>query len=124
MRQHAIPTAADLVEAVREFLVEEVRSATSGRVEFLARVAGNALAIVERELRYGPEDAARHAERLARLGMHDDRELAREIRSGALDDRIEEVVAAVRADTLERLRVANPRWLTAADADELDSEPR
>jgi hypothetical protein len=124
MTQHAIPTAADLVEAVREFLAEEVRPATSGRVEFLTRVAGNTLAIVERELRFGPAAEAAHRERLAQLGVADDHELARAIRSGALDARVEDVLDTVRADTLQRIRVANPRWLTAADAAELDIEPR
>jgi aminoglycoside phosphotransferase (APT) family kinase protein len=48
------PTARELLEAVREFLTGEVMPATSGQVAFHARVAANALAIVERELALGP----------------------------------------------------------------------
>jgi Domain of unknown function (DUF6285) len=114
--EHAVPTPAELIEAVREFLTDEVRPATTGRVAFLARVAANVLAIVERELELGPAVAAEHRERLARLGMTDDAELAAQIRAGALDDRIDDVVGVLRASSLARVRIANPRWLTPEDA--------
>jgi aminoglycoside phosphotransferase (APT) family kinase protein len=44
------PTASELLEAVREYLVSSVMLATSGQVAFHARVAANAIAIVAREL--------------------------------------------------------------------------
>jgi len=44
------PTARELLDAVRSFLLDDVVPATSGRVSFHARVAANAVAIVEREL--------------------------------------------------------------------------
>jgi len=44
------PTASELLEAVREYLVGSVMPATAGQVAFHARVAANALAIVAREL--------------------------------------------------------------------------
>ncbi len=47
---HGRPTAAELVTAVAEFLDDDVRGATDGRVNFHARVAANVLRIVEREL--------------------------------------------------------------------------
>ncbi len=47
---HGRPTAAELVAAVAEFLEADVREATGGQVNFHARVAANALRIVEREL--------------------------------------------------------------------------
>jgi len=53
LRQHAPfgrPTATELLEAVREYLLGDVMPATSGQVAFHARVAANALAIVAREL--------------------------------------------------------------------------
>jgi hypothetical protein len=113
--EHAVPTTGELVEAVREFLTDEVQPATTGRVAFLARVAVNVLAIVERELELGPAAAAEHQERLTRLGVCDDAELAAQIRAGALGERLDDVVAALRASTTERVRIANPRWLTAED---------
>jgi hypothetical protein len=107
---HDPPTAAQLVEAVREWLEGDVMAATDGRVRFHARVAVNVLAIVERELRLGPQQAMAHAERLAHLGVADDAELATRIRSGQLDDRYDEVRAAVWAAVLDKLAVANPRY--------------
>ena len=47
---HGRPTAAELVAAVAEFLETDVREATSGSVNFHARVAANVLRTVEREL--------------------------------------------------------------------------
>ena len=51
---HGRPTASELLEAVREYLLGSVLPATSGQVAFHARVAANALAIVARELELGP----------------------------------------------------------------------
>jgi len=51
------PTASELLEAVREYLLGSVMSATSGQVAFHARVAANVLAIVGRELELGPVPA-------------------------------------------------------------------
>ena len=108
---HDIPTAAQLVEAVREFLERDVMAATEGRVQFHTRVAVNVLGMVERELAAGPAQAAAHAEGLAALGMADEAELAAAIRSGALDDRLDEVRAFVRRTVEDKLRVANPKYL-------------
>ncbi len=47
------PTASELLEAVREYLVGDVMLATTGQLAFHARVAANALAIVARELELG-----------------------------------------------------------------------
>ena len=86
-----------------------------GRLRFLARVAANVMAQLERELALGPAQARAHGERLAALGLADDAALVRAIRDGALDERMDEVVAAVRADVVERLRIANPRHLLPDD---------
>jgi len=51
---HGRPTASELLEAVREYLLGSVMPATSGQVAFHGRVAANALAIVARELELGP----------------------------------------------------------------------
>ena len=108
---HDAPTAAQLVEAVREFLEGDVAAATEGRVRFHARVAANVCAIVERELALGPAQAASAGERLAALGVADDAALAAAIRAGELDDRWAEVAAAVREAVRDKLLVANPRYL-------------
>lgn len=108
---HDAPTAAQLVEAVREWLERDVMAATDGRLRFHARVAANMLAMVERELDVGGELAARHAARLATLGCADDAELARRIRSGDLEHRAEEVRDLVWDSVRDKLRVANPAHL-------------
>jgi hypothetical protein len=107
---HGAPGAAGLVEAVREFLEGDVAAATEGRVRFHARVAANALRIVERELAAGPGQADRHRARLTALGAADDRELADAIRAGAFVGRHDELVAALRASVADQLAVANPGY--------------
>ena len=109
---HGRPTAAELVEAVREFLERDVMAATDGRVQFHTRVAVNALNTVQRELELGDEQRTEHARRLGALGFTDDAELAAAIRSGAVDDRYDEIKATVLADVTDKLRVANPKYLT------------
>jgi hypothetical protein len=113
---HGITTAAELASAVRDFLEDEVVAPSEGRLRFLARVAVRAVEQLERELTLGPELARAHAARLASLGVRDDQELCQAIRSGSLDDRMDEVLAAVRAGVVDRLRVANPRHLLPQDA--------
>ena len=112
---HDLPTAGQLVEAVREWLERDVLTATSGRVQFHTRVAINVLAMVERELALGAEQLVRHRDRLASIGFGSDVELAAAIRRGELDGEIERVVAAVRADVVDKLRVANPGYFAAGD---------
>jgi hypothetical protein len=113
------PTAAELVEAVREFLEHDVMAATEGRVQFHARVATNALGMIERELALGPQfDEAERARAAALLGHDDDLrtleiEIAAQIRDGSLDDRLDAVREHVRATVREKLLVANPGYLPA-----------
>jgi aminoglycoside phosphotransferase (APT) family kinase protein len=109
------PTAAELAEAVHGYL-ETRMEAEEGRASFEARVAANALGVVERELRLGPALAAAHATRLAGLGYADDAALAAAIRSGALDERWDEVAPALAASARDQLAVANPSYLPPASA--------
>ena len=102
------PTAAELVEAVREFVADDVMQRTEGRTRFHARVAGNALAIVERELALGPALAAAHRARLAALGFDDDTALVAAIRA---DDLWDGVSPALAASVRDSLLVANPGYL-------------
>ena len=50
---HGRPTASELLEAVREFLTDQVMPASTGQLAFHARVAANVLGIVARELELG-----------------------------------------------------------------------
>jgi hypothetical protein len=107
---HGRPTAAELVEAVREWVEGDVRNSTEGRVAFHSRVTANVLATVQRELELGPAMAAAHRERLATLGVADEGELVAGIRGGRLSGPdVERVVAETVVD---KLRVANPSYST------------
>jgi hypothetical protein len=110
---HDVPTAAQLVEAVREWVERDVMSTNDVRLRFHGRVAANVLAMVERELLLGPELEARHRHRLDELGVADDAELAAGIRSGRFDDRLDDVRALVRESVHDKLAVANPGYLDA-----------
>lgn len=112
MSLHGTPTAAELLESVREWIERDVLPSTEGRLKFHSRVAVNVLAMVERELAMGEQQEADHAARLATLGMADDTEFASAIRNGDLDARLDEVRAVLRADVDAKLAVANPRYLT------------
>jgi len=108
---HDVPTAAQLVEAVREFLERDVMAATGGRVQFHTRVAVNALNMVQRELELGPAQTAAHRTALDRLGVADEAALAAAIRRGELDDRRSEVVEVLRQTVRAKLEVSNPRYM-------------
>lgn len=105
---HGRPTAAELVAAAAEFLETEVRDVTTGNVNFHARVAANALRIVERELLDTGADQIRTA--LADLGFSDEGGLAAAIRAGELDNRAEEVTACLRTLVRHRLAIAHPGY--------------
>ena len=114
------PTATELIQAVREFLEQDVMTmGTDARVQFHARVAVNALGMIERELTVGRELDAAERQRAAALLGHDDdvrnheRGLAARIRDGSLDDRLDAVRSHVRATVWEKLLVANPGYLPA-----------
>ena len=107
---HDVPSAAQLVEAVREFLERDVMPATEGRVQFHTRVAMNALGMVQRELELGPAQAEAHRAALERLGVADEAELAAAIRAGTLDDRRTEVIDVLRETVGAKLDVANPHY--------------
>jgi hypothetical protein len=104
------PTAAELVEAVREYLDGQLERSTGG-ARFDMRVARNALGVAERELRLGPALRAAHATRLRELGFADDGALAAALRSGALDGEWESIAPALATAARDQLLVANPAYL-------------
>jgi hypothetical protein len=115
------PTAAELLSAVREHLIENLAPTLEGQPAFHLRVATNALAIVERTLAEG--DLMDQAEliRLQELlgGAADliglNRKLAARIRTGELDDRRQAVLTHLRKTALDKLRLANPGYMNPRD---------
>ena len=108
---HDVPTAAQLIEAVREWIENDVAPNVQGRLAFHSRVASNVLAMVEREMATATEDEAAHAARLGALGAETDAELAAMIRAGEMDGRLGEVLAVLRPSILAKVSVANPKYL-------------
>jgi hypothetical protein len=101
---HGRPTAAELVQAVRELLETDVLPATEGALNFRVRVARNVLAIVERELRADPQPAP------GWLGFADEAALCAAIRAGELDERTPELVTQLTTIAKTRLTVAHPGY--------------
>jgi hypothetical protein len=114
------PTAAELVDAVTEFLERDLQPALEGRLAFHTRVAVNALRIVRREMDLGPElDTIRRTGLRALLGdgvaadasaRELELELVRQIRSGALDERRPELMAYLRATLRLQLDIVHPGY--------------
>jgi len=111
-----MPRIDELLISVRDYLRDDVMPATAGRTSFLARVAGNSLDIVLRELALG--DAARSAElaRLRRLlGESGDLtalrwQLVQALRDGSmpLDDL--ELQAHLRATVVNQIAIDQPNY--------------
>ena len=104
-RPHDRPTAGELLEAVDEWIAG---LPLTERPAFEARVAHRVLAIIGREIQLGPALAEEHQRRLGRLAVPDDETLAAQIRAGRDDT---EVVAALVATAVDKLRVADPAQL-------------
>jgi len=110
------PDLAELVGAVRDFLEKRAMPALEGHTAFHARVAVNALAIVERQLALGPRCEPAETERLEALlgtsGSLDaqNRELCRRIRAGELGLETPGLAAHLRETTLAKLAVDQPRY--------------
>lgn len=120
------PHAAELAEAVREFIETEVLPGIDDpRLRFRTLVAANGLGILEREIALGAPLVRREVTSLVRLlgrteAIPDDldelrrravdlnRELARRIRAG---DSPEGALAHLLSTVADKLRVASPRYL-------------
>ena len=109
---HGRPSAAELLEAVAEWLGVDIAPIAGEDRRFHVRVATHVLQTVGRELDLGPAQLARHRARLATLGYADDAALAAAVRAGELPE--EEAPAlrrVIEAGVRDRLEVANPRYL-------------
>ena len=120
------PNAAELAQAVREFIESEVLPGIDDpRLRFRTLVAVNGLGILEREISLGAPLVRREVGSLARLLGHADplpedleelhrraselnRELALRIRAGDIP---EGTLAHLVATVADKLRIASPRYL-------------
>ena len=94
------PDAAELIEAVFEFLASEVLPhAPDHRSKFRTLVAMNALAIARREL---------EASNTVLLGEEQAADLAARIRAGQPPD---DALRLLKEDVAAKLRISNPAYL-------------
>ncbi len=105
------PTAAELLEAARGFLADEVLAATEGSVNFHTRVAIRVLDTVGRQLRLEEAHAAAHAELLGGLGYRSDHELVDAIRAGDHDGAIGDLARLLAPAVRAKLEVTDPRYI-------------
>jgi Domain of unknown function (DUF6285) len=104
------PTVSELIAAVRESLADAAAGTAPAASGYGARVAANALAIVERELARGAADQRAYVALLARLGAVDEAALAAQIRAGERDHQLAEIAGLLRGIVAARLAVAHPGY--------------
>jgi hypothetical protein len=123
-----LPDAAELLESVAEFLVGDVRSWAPAGKRFQVLVAANVCAVVAREIRAGdaplredlelfselleedPPADARSGDELRAAVREAQAELARQLRAGKLDDRLEELTDRLQEHVRRKLDVARPGY--------------
>jgi Domain of unknown function (DUF6285) len=117
------PTAAELLDSVAEYLFAELRPEVPREQRFKVLVAANVCAVVAREIRAGQvpdaEDVALFEDLLGRE-VDDPRaaaaELSARIRSGELDDRVDELALRLEEHVRRKLEIARPGYDAGADS--------
>jgi Domain of unknown function (DUF6285) len=121
------PDAAELLEAVAEYLFAELRPEVPREQRFKVLVAANVCAVVAREISAGeaPDRAdlalftellGEQTEPAADPGALDAQardaaaELARRLRSGELDDRLDELAPRLEEHVRRKLDIARPGY--------------
>ena len=125
------PDAAELLRVARKLLREDLVDEVPAERRYEALMVANAMAIAAREAEAGEADMREELRMLAELygekivaesGSHSadkvaalNRRLAKDIRNGVLDGACAQGVRALlRAQVIARLRISNPKHLTAA----------
>ncbi|MEM7218833.1 MAG: phosphotransferase family protein [Pseudomonadota bacterium] len=114
-----MPRLDELLLSVRDFLREDVMRQTSGRVQFLARVAANSLDIVDRELRAGAKLEALELMLLHALDLETPASedvgalrwaLVDALREGTLELDDPALIAYLRNAVINQLAIDQPRY--------------
>jgi Domain of unknown function (DUF6285) len=110
------PTAPELLDALAAKLHAEVREWVPRERRFQVLVLANLCAVVARELRAGEAPSAADLQLFTKLGGEGEdarataAELARRIRAGELDDRLDETLAGLREHVRRKLEIARPGY--------------
>src|SRR3954453_22697753 len=109
------PTAAELLDAVAEYLFAELRPEVPREQRFKVLVAANVCSVVAREIRAGDQPDAEDASLLGKLlgkEAKDPRaaaaELSERLRSGELDERIAQLAPRLEEHVRRKLEIARP----------------
>lgn len=112
----ALPRDDELLISVRDFLREDVMGATSGRTQFMARVAANSLDILLRDMSLGPAlRAAEHTRLSVIMGHEGAREalrwdLVNALRDGSMALDTPGLVEHLRATVFGELAIDQPSY--------------
>ncbi|MFU8814349.1 MAG: phosphotransferase family protein [Pseudomonadales bacterium] len=111
-----MPRVDELLVSVRDFLRGDVMATTSGRTNFLARVAGNSLDIVLRELKLAdPHRSREHARLSALLGAEGSLselrwQLTRALRDGSMRLDAPGLEEHLRATVVNQIAIDQPKY--------------
>ena len=111
-----IPRTDELLVSVRDFLRNDVMDETTGRANFLSRVAANSLDIVLRELTLGPIHQALELDRLQALLQSDEgldvlkRRLATELRDKQISLDNEVLQNHLRQTVVNQIAIDQPKY--------------
>jgi aminoglycoside phosphotransferase (APT) family kinase protein len=111
-----LPRIDELLVSVRDFLRDDVMGSTQGRTNFLARVAGNSLDIVLRELALGDEQRGREHARLRQLLGSDGSlselrwRLTRSLRDGSMALDAPGLAEHLRATVVNQVAIDQPKY--------------
>lgn len=118
-----MPRADELLKSVTDFLREQVMSETTGRTQFLARVAGNSLDIVLREMALGEAAADQERERLQSLLASAETDVMRlrqrlvsGLRTGQIELSTPGLAEHLRASIVNQINIDQPRYAGLATA--------
>ena len=119
------PTAVELLKAAQEFCEKDLGPQLTGRLRFHTRVLQNVLGILERE--WESEESAVRAEwdrlqtslstrqeipasfkELSATVREANQSLAQQVRSGAMDDSLDQIADTLYETVVEKLDIANP----------------
>ncbi len=111
-----IPRTDELLVSVRDFLRNDVMDETTGRANFLSRVAANSLDIVLRELTLGPIHQALELDRLQALFQSDEgldvlkRRLVTELRDKQISLDNEVLQNHLRQTVINQIAIDQPKY--------------
>ncbi len=111
------PTAPELLDSVAEYLFGELRPGVPREQRFRVLVAANVCAVVAREIRAGEGPDREDLELFNDLLGEEQgdvrtaaAELSRRLRSGELDDRIDELAPRLEEHVRRKLEIARPGY--------------